>query len=41
MPCKTQFIDSCLLVVLYIVADYIYEFNDVINVHGYKSGFRW
>ena len=30
-------IDSRLLVVLYIVADYFHEFNDVIKVHGDKG----
>ena len=29
-PDKAHYIDSCLLVVLYIVVDYCYKYNDVI-----------
>ena len=42
MPDKAHSVDSYLLVVLYIVADYCYESNDIITVHGDKSGsLRW
>ena len=42
MPDKAHSIDSCLLVVLYIVADYCYKSNDIIIVHGDKSdSLRW
>ena len=37
-PDKAHSIDFCLLVVLYIVADYCHKSNDIIIVHGDKSG---
>ena len=42
MPDEAHSIDSCLLVVLYIVADYFYKFNDIMIVHGDKCGsLKW